>query len=181
MRCIVASLEKPNEMETRLISLQDDGTFPNSRLPVVLYKNGAEDQDDLARFFKRLFKKNNWYNSWKAGIFPYHHYHSITHEVMGVCSGSTVLQLGGESGKQMKIETGDVLIIPAGVAHKNLKEENAVACIGAYPDGRDYDMNYGKAGERPEADKRIALVPLPDGDPLLGAEAGIVKAWRKDV
>jgi len=64
--------------------------------------------------------------------------------VLGVCKGEPLLQLGGENGISLFIQQGDVLIIPAGVAHKNLGKENDLICVGAYPDGRDYDMNYGK-------------------------------------
>lgn len=165
-------------MEPQLITLNDDGVFSNSRLPVVLYKN-AMDTKDLPTVFKQRFKQNNWYNSWEADIFTFHHYHSNTHEVMGVCRGTTTLQLGGGQGEQVTIATGDVLIIPAGVAHKNLREENAVTCIGAYPDGREYGINYGNKGERPETDRRIAAVPVPGYDPLFGKDAGVAGFWKK--
>jgi len=166
-------------MQTQLIHLEDNGIFPNSKLPVVVYRNAFAATEDLRDVFKQYFRQNNWYNFWEAGIFTYDHYHSNTHELMGVCRGSTILQLGGDDGEKVRIEAGDVLILPAGVAHKNLMEENAVTCIGAYPDGRDYDMHYGKSSERPEADKNIASVPLPGYDPLFGKDAGLVKIWEQ--
>ncbi|MFL5811048.1 MAG: cupin [Flavisolibacter sp.] len=161
--------------------VKDDGIFPNNKLPVVYYAAVL----DLPRLFpglyiKKLFSENNWTNNWKQGIFTYHHYHSITHEVLGICSGETLLQLGGENGITLFVEKGDVLIIPAGVAHMNLGEENDISCVGAYPDGKDYDMNYGKPGERPKADQNIALVPLPKMDPVFGTKKGLVKLWRDD-
>lgn len=161
------------------IKLQDDGTFPNSRLPALLYK-GALDIPWLfpAAHVKHLFEKNGWSNSWDAGIFEYHHYHSICHEVLGIYKGHTKLQLGGLEGPQIFIEKGDVLVIPAGVAHKNLGPEHAVGVIGAYPGGRDYDMNYGKPGERPAADQHIKKVPVPDKDPLFGRDQGLFKIWK---
>jgi uncharacterized protein YjlB len=160
--------------------LNDDGTFPNSHLPVLLYK-GVLDLPALfpAAYVENLFKVNHWSNSWKSGIFTYHHYHSITHEVVGVYKGETTLLLGGENGTKVKIEKGDVLIIPAGVAHKNLGDENDVACVGAYPEGKSYDMNYGKTGERPFTDQNIKCVPLPERDPVLGLKGGTSHYWRK--
>src|ERR1700749_4869793 len=99
------------------IVLQDDGIFPNSRLPVLHYK-GVLDIPLLfpATHVQHLFEENGWSNSWDAGIFEYHHYHSITHEVLGIYSGSTTIQLGGEQGQKLTIEKGDVVIIPAGVS-----------------------------------------------------------------
>lgn len=159
--------------------LKDDGTFPNSHLPVLLYKNVL----DFPLFFDaayiiNLFEKNHWSNAWKSGIFTYHHYHSITHEVIGVYKGKTTLLLGGEKGVTITLEKGDVVIIPAGVAHKNMGQEHDVSCVGAYPKGHKYDINTGKEGERPLADTNIALVALPDRDPILGLKGGTEKYWK---
>jgi uncharacterized protein YjlB len=166
----------PDE-EIQQFVLPDDGRFPNSKLPVLLYK-GVLDIPFLfpAVYVKNLFEKNNWYNAWDYGIFEYHHYHSITHEVLGVYKRKTTLLLGGENGIKINIEKGDVLVIPAGVAHKNLGKENDVKVIGAYPNGKDYDMNYGKPGERPRTDQNIAAVPIPSTDPVSGF-GGLTEIW----
>lgn len=155
--------------------VKDDGIFPNNRLPIIFYPSVLE----LPKLFaaasvKKMFTENNW----KQGIYTYHHYHSITHEVIGVCNGETLLQLGGENGITLFVQKGDVLILPAGVAHINLGKENDVTCVGGYPDGRDYDMNYGKPGERPRADHNIASLPLPETDPVFGKKSGLPEIWR---
>jgi uncharacterized protein YjlB len=160
------------------IYCKDNGLFPNSRLPVLLYKNAVKVPLLFpASHIERVFARNNWGNFWQSGIFRFNHYHSTTHEAMAVIQGHTVLLLGGENGQQVKIEKGDLLIIPAGVAHRNLGKENDVKCIGAYPEGREYDMNYGNPGERPKTDNNIAALPVPEEDPLLGRGTGIVKIW----
>jgi uncharacterized protein YjlB len=160
-------------------SLQDNGVFPNSRLPALLYK-GVLDIPLLfpATYVAHLFENNGWSNSWDAGIFEYHHYHSITHEVLGIYSGKTTIQLGGEKGEQVTVEKGDVLVIPAGVAHKNLGGENDVGVVGAYPGGKDYDMNYGEQGERPGTDNNIKAVPIPEKDPVFRSENELIKLWK---
>lgn len=160
--------------------LHDNGIFPNSRLPVLLYKSALQIPFLFpAAFARKRFAANNWKNSWKAGVFTYHHYHSVTHEVLAIIKGKTTLQLGGDSGFKLEVEKGDVLIIPAGVAHKNLGRENNITVVGAYPDGNDYDMNYGKKGERPGTDKNISNVPLPGTDPLYGANGILFNYWKK--
>lgn len=128
-------------------------------------------------YVKTLFGRNNWINAWKYGIYEYHHYHSTTHEVLGAYRGATTLLLGGDGGTTIGFEEGDVLIIPAGVAHKNLGKEKQVKCVGAYPEGRDYDMNYGRPGERPGTDGHIAAVPIPATDPLFGGK-GLTEIWH---
>jgi uncharacterized protein YjlB len=157
----------------------DDGIFPNSVLPVLLYRNVLKLPFLFpGDFIKKIFENNNWSNSWKAGIFTYHHYHSNTHEVLGVYKGKTKILLGGESGNLLEIKKGDVLIIPAGVAHKNLRNENEVGVIGAYPNGKNYDIKYGRKDERPEADINIENVSIPETDPVWGAFSGLVKIWE---
>jgi uncharacterized protein YjlB len=158
--------------------IKDNGVFPNSVLPVLLYKHSL----DLPVFFastalKNLFRKNGWTNSWRNGIYTYHHYHSNTHEVCGVCRGKTQLQLGGDDGVILAAEKGDVIVIPAGVAHKNLGKEKDVICVGGYPNGKNFDMNYGKPGERPVTDNNIASLHVPVTDPVMGANQGVPKIW----
>lgn len=158
--------------------IKDNGAFPNSVLPVVHYMGILH----LPMFFPsrhilQLFQRNGWTNNWKDGIYTFHHYHSTTHEAMGVCKGQTTVRLGGEKGPEVVIGKGDVLIIPAGVAHKNMGGERQVICIGGYPGGREYDMNYGKPAERPQADANIAALPVPATDPVLGADKGVNKFW----
>lgn len=160
--------------------LKDDGVFPNNKLPVILYKRALK----LPLFFtgmqvRKLFQKHHWTNNWRNGIYTYHHYHSNTHEVMAVIKGQTTLLLGGDKGRKVKIEKGDVILIPAGVAHKNLGKEKDVICIGGYPQGKDFDMNYGREGERPQTDKRIAKVKIPRYDPVSGEQGPLHKVWRK--
>ena len=71
------------------------------------------------------------------------------------------------------------MIIPAGVAHKNLNGSADFLCVGAYPEGRDYDMNYGRPEERESAIQNIAAVEVPLTDPVFGTEGPLLDCWRK--
>jgi uncharacterized protein YjlB len=124
------------------------------------------------------FASNNWVNSWRWGVYAFHHYHSNTHEVLGVFSGSAELLLGGDQGQKVKVQAGDVIVIPAGVGHKCIWHDSDFTVVGAYPNGVDQDMNKGKESERPRADEKIASVPFPDEDPLFGKNEGLVKIWK---
>jgi uncharacterized protein YjlB len=167
--------------EPRVITrlLKDAGTIPNSRLPVMVYQ-GALDlpKDDPAAAIETLIHANQWGNDWRNGIFTYHHYHSTAHEALLVFSGSAKVQLGGESGVIETIGAGDVIIIPAGVGHKNLGASSDFHVVGAYPPQQNVDMKYGKPGERPGADENIARVALPTTDPVFGKTGPLLDHWR---
>lgn len=164
-------------MQIETYHFKDDGSIPNNTLPLLVYKFAFPIGESLAEVMEETFASHNWTNSWRNGVFPYHHYHSITHEVLGIYAGSAQVQLGGEQGEKIDVEAGDVIVIPAGVGHKKISASDDFAVIGAYPNGKDYDLMTGKVGERPGADKRIAAVPLPDTDPVLGKEGGIAEYW----
>ncbi|UFH53199.1 cupin domain-containing protein [Spirosoma sp. KNUC1025] len=174
---LTAMTQPDIEPETFLFA--DDGKIPNSKYPLLLYRKVFQATGSVGALgMEERFAVNNWTNFWRDGVFPYHHYHSITHEVLGVYSGSALLQLGGEKGQKVRVQAGDVIVIPAGVGHKKLESSADFGVMGAYPDGRNYDLLRGEPGERPQADKNIAAVPLPATDPLLGKEGGVTEFWK---
>lgn len=160
--------------------LDDDGLFPNnSRCPVIVYKGAlhlhpAAEADAILK----IFESNNWSNGWKDTIYDYDHYHSTTHEVLGVYCGTGDIHLGGPHGVTIELTRGDVLIIPAGVSHRNINSSHDFVCVGAYPEGQTYDMNYGKEEERITAMENIRQVPLPLTDPVYGNEGGLLELWK---
>lgn len=159
--------------------LEENGQFPNNpKLPLLLYKGALHlHPDDEPECILELFEKNGWTNGWKDGIYDYHHYHSNTHEVLGIFCGTAEVQFGGPEGICAELNRGDVVVIPAGVAHRRLNSSGDFLCVGAYPGGRDYDINYGKEGERPAADETIGSVPLPHNDPLYGKNGPVAEHW----
>jgi uncharacterized protein YjlB len=158
--------------------LKDDGVFPNSPLFLLIYKTAFDpEMKDAENIIRNTFEKNDWSNCWKDGIYDYAHYHSITHEVLGVFSGTASVQFGGGRGVTERLSAGDVVIIPAGVAHQCIIGEDKFKCVGAYPGGMDYDIKKGLKGERPEADENIARVPIPDTDPVYGAGSYLTLEW----
>lgn len=160
--------------------LEDNGTFPNSVFPVLFYKSAFQlPNDHSPAIIEKHFANNHWTNSWRDGVYTYNHYHSTSHEVLGIYSGDCHFLLGGDSGIQLLAVKGDVIVIPAGVSHKNIGSTLDFKCVGAYPDGRDFDINSGKAGERPKTDKNIAKLPVPGFDPIHGKTGPLVTIWNK--
>jgi uncharacterized protein YjlB len=153
----------------------------NLHLPVIYYKNVLQLGIDGEAAVKRLFDSNGWKHSWSGGIYTYHHYHSTAHEVLAVISGDCMLELGGEDGTIQKVSKGDVVVLPAGVVHKNVGASADFVCIGAYPDGQEYDMNYCKPEEMEQAKQNIGQVPLPGKDPVFGSNGPVMELWKREM
>ena len=153
----------------------DDGHgFPNSALPLLVYR-GALPPDPVA--MERAFAANGWSNSWRDGIFRYHHFHSIAHEVLGIAAGEVRVAFGGPSGREVAVRAGDVVVVPAGVAHRNMGQSADLLVVGAYPGGSDYDIRRGYPAERAAAARAIAAVPLPGSDPVAGRGGPLPRLW----
>ncbi|MEX2381950.1 MAG: cupin domain-containing protein [Opitutales bacterium] len=168
-----------NEPELETLDLKDDGVIPNSRFPLVHYRQAVRiaAAPDPASIFETLFSQNQWTGSWRNGVYSYHHYHSKAHEVLGVYSGSAQIRFGGESGRTVKVQAGDAVVIPAGVAHKKLEASSDFAVVGAYPTGQSAEIREGKKEERPAADKELQEVPRPALDPLYGESGPLLELW----
>ena len=159
--------------------LKENGHFPNSRVPVLIYQGALNlPANDPAAAIEAVIHTNRWGNDWRNGIFDYHHYHSTAHEALLVYGGSAKVQLGGEGGVSETINAGDVIIIPAGVGHKNLGSTGDFHVVGAYPPDQNVDMKYGRPGERPLADQNIARLVMPATDPVFGGDGPLLEHWR---
>ena len=164
------------ESAVRALVLEDDGSIPNSPLPVLVYPGvltQAQPEAVIARF-----ARHGWRGAWINGIYPFHHYHSTAHEVLGCVAGWARVQLGGPHGVSETLRAGDVVVIPAGVGHKRLDASDDFAVVGAYPSGQRWDLCYGRPEERPQADANLARVPLPTEDPVFGPEGPLRRHWH---
>jgi uncharacterized protein YjlB len=172
-----SNLKVLEPMQPKKFYFVDDGKIPNSKFPLLLYQDVFSQRNaEGAAWLEKTFARYNWTNSWRNGIYSFHHYHSTSHEVLGIYSGEALLHLGGEQGQKLEVRKGDIIVIPAGVGHKNLGGSD-LGVVGAYPDGRSWDINRGLDGERPQTDKNIAALPIPLTDPFLGNNAGLPKIW----
>ena len=157
----------------------DDGHVPNNpRLPLLVYRRVLESGGDAAASCVALFDRNGWTDAWTNGVYSHHHYHSSAHEVLGIAAGWVRVRLGGEAGEMVELCAGDVVVIPAGVAHKNEGASSDLLVVGAYPRGQRPDMCRPGAADDNRALVRIAAVPLPAGDPLFGPSGPLLERWR---
>lgn len=146
------------------------GMLPNSRFPLLVHRSaipGGGVEAVLARF-----RSNGWFNNWRyPGIYDYPHFHSTTHECLGVATGWMALDLFGRGGRRVRLEAGDVVVMPAGVSHSMAESSPDILVVGGYPDGRDWDNmreDHIDEAARRAAVKRIMMLPIPARDPVTG-------------
>jgi len=157
----------------------DDGRVPNNpSLPLIVYRGTVETGARAAAACEALFAKNGWSGGWRNGIYAHHHYHSTAHEVLGIVTGGVRVRLGGESGATVELHAGDVVVIPAGVAHKNEGASPDLLVVGAYPAGKGPDMKGPGARDRERVLANIRSVALPDCDPVYGRSGPLLERWR---
>lgn len=153
-----------------------NGTLYNNPLiPLLVYTNACKAGEGE---LKHMLATHDWTNFWIDSIFSYHHYHSMSHEVLIVLRGSASLQFGGDGGRNLSVSAGDCIIIPAGVAHKCLIADDNFAVLGAYPAAQPYDLVKENELSIDEAEKRIKAVKVPPYDPLYGSDGPLIKNWK---
>lgn len=159
----------------------DDGYVPNNpKLPFVVLPGainfaGSPNPEEV---IEQTFHGNGWGQSWRNGIFPYVHYHSMIHEGLGIARGRAKVRFGGNQGKELDLAPGDVAILPAGTGHHCLWASPDLLVIGAYPKSGRYDLCRGSKAEHDRAVTTIPQVPLPDTDPVFGKDGPLLKLWR---
>ena len=156
----------------------DDGVVPNSRLPLVVYRGALPDGGDRAGACEKMFARHGWPDAWRNGIYPHHHYHSTAHEVLGIARGNARVRLGGEGGQTVELRAGDIVVIPAGVAHKRESASSDLVVIGAYPRGTRPDLCRAEAAAHDGALATTAVVPSPEADPVTGRADPLLDCWR---
>jgi uncharacterized protein YjlB len=151
--------------------------IPNNPSFAVLVYRALPAVSAGADSCRELFADHGWVGSWVDGVFDFHHYHSTSHEVLGVVSGEATLELGGPQGERFEVSAGDVLVLPAGTGHRRASARGGFTVVGAYPRGQeDYDLLRGNdPAEVAAARERIAALGAPPSDPVGGDG---VAGWR---
>jgi uncharacterized protein YjlB len=113
--------------EVLTFQFKDAGEIPNNpHLPLLVYKQAVTLDDNTAAVaFERLFPKGGWYAAWRYGVYPFPHYHSTAHEVLGVYRGAAKIRLGHTTGLTLDGQEADLLRGQAG--ERSTADKNIVA------------------------------------------------------
>jgi uncharacterized protein YjlB len=169
----VALADMVHRGKVATVLFDNDGIVPNHpRWPLIIHRRSVRFRGgfDPATIIDTLFASNGWGRSWRDTIYNFVHYHSQTHEVLGVARGDAVAEFGGIKGKRLKVGAGDIVVLRASPdqGEPELSSRGRLPAIGHCTDTRDLR----------EAMKRIAKVKRPPRDPVHGKQAGIALLWR---
>ncbi|WP_075878732.1 cupin [Vreelandella massiliensis] len=156
--------------ETLYFDSDESSGYPNSPLPVLLYRQviDTRDAEKGATTFENMFKRHGWPPAWRYHLFAFDHFHSTAHEALGIFRGQARARLGGPNGRELTLDAGDVLVLPAGVGHASLEADADFCMVGAYPPGQTPEIERGDPAELAAAKARVAAVAMPEDDPVGG-------------
>jgi uncharacterized protein YjlB len=160
-------------------SMPEIHRLPNrALLPLLVYRGVLPLDGDAAAACEDLFESHGWGSGWRNGIFGYDHFHATAHEVLGIVRGWVRVRFGGDGGVEAEVSAGDVVVVPAGVAHRNLGASRDLLVIGAYPGGQHPDRNTGTP-DAPAIDT-VTRVARPAQDPVYGKAGPLLGAWSAE-
>jgi uncharacterized protein YjlB len=146
--------------------------FPNTSIqakPLIIY-HAVFSNPSASRIEAHLKSVGEVSPQWRYTMFTDSHFHSNTHEVLAIASGSAKCCFGHEGNEgrvEPILEKGDVVIVPAGVGHRLLEDYGGFQMVGSYPKGKSWDMCYGRPGEEEQV-KSIANLDWFQKDPVYG-------------
>ena len=169
-------------IEPQVYHFKDDGRTPNNiALPFLYYPAAVSlaGASDPAAVFEDLFSSHSWRGSWRNGIYSFTHFHTTTHEVLGIAAGEARVQFGGDNGPVVGVKAGDVAVLPAGTGHRRIASSRDLLVVGAYPPGGAYDLRKPGEISLKDAHAAIARVGVPEQDPVDGEDGPLTRLWKR--
>ena len=164
-----------------LFRFKDDGETPNNpSYPLIVYRSAVklDPRYDPAAIFEVMFGAHKWRDSWRYTMYGFNHFHTRTHECLGIARGTLTALFGGARGRKIALKAGDVVVIPAGVGHKHVRQSRNLLIVGAYPaNAGKYDEPRPEEIDHGDALRRIRKVKSPGIDPVYGKGGPLLTKW----
>lgn len=138
----------------------DDWVPNNSQHPVIKFAM-AEGISADSGAMTAMLKQAGWVTQWQAPLYSYQHFHSTSHVLLTVLKGRGRMQLGGDRGEIVSLQTGDIYFLPAGTGQRLMNSSGNFEVLAAYPEGQCWDICRSALSQT--ALKRLSQIPLPSG------------------
>ena len=158
----------------------DDGIVPNSRLPVLIYRRAFDlNKLHVKERLRKVIEENGWTIRLVGDsvVSTHLHYHSWAHEVLVALKGHATLQIGGKKGRDIELNAGDAMAIPAGVAHKRLDKAENFTVASLFLKGVHWNVCTDLPEPYKRAKKEIPRAKMPIADPIYGVDGPLMKYW----
>uniref|UniRef100_A0A6U0FY36 Cupin type-1 domain-containing protein n=1 Tax=Helicotheca tamesis TaxID=374047 RepID=A0A6U0FY36_9STRA len=156
--------------------MDDDGTYPNNQnYPLLLYRSAfhGTERDGI----DTIVSSGEWTRPWVGEVFTFHHYHCTAWEILVCVAGEADVQIGGPKGPVVKFFSGDVALIPPGLAHTQIQDCNGFTLLGSYPkEGFSGTIDTLRGAPTEEQRANIKACVTPETDPVLGLN--LADLWK---
>lgn len=169
---MAASLTPLNTLKVSKHQILAFQKIPNTSIqskPLMIY-HSAFPQAGASQIESHLSNVGVVVPQWRYTMYSDTHFHSTSHEVLAIASGSARCCFGGEHNSdrvEPVLEKGDVVIVPAGVGHRLLEDYGGFQMVGSYPTGYNWDMCYGSDAEKAKVEA-ITKLGWFKRDPVYG-------------
>jgi uncharacterized protein YjlB len=148
----MAALTPPNALRVTTKQIPPFQKIPNTSIqqkPLLIYHSAFRNAG-ASHIEDHLRKVGVVSPQWRFTMYSDTHFHSTSHEVLVIASGSAKCCFGGEENQgryEPVLQSGDVVVLPAGVGHRLLEDYGGFQMVGSYLNGHNWDMCYGREGE----------------------------------
>lgn len=173
----------PNPLSSLRVSkhlIPAHGLIPNTSIqskPLLIYHSAFPTSASASSIESHVTSVGVVDPQWRYTMYSTTHFHSTTHEILCISSGKAKLCFGGEENPkkvEAEVQKGDVVIVPAGTGHRLLEDqEGGFQMVGCYPKGKNWDMCYGKEGEKKKIEG-IKSLGWFEKDPIYGDKGPVL-------
>ena len=138
---MAAKLTPLKDLKVLTHQIPAHGLTPNTSLqhkPLLIYRSAFPPTSASASSIEsHLSSVGVVTPQWRYTMYSTSHFHSTSHEVLGIAAGKAKLCFGHEDNPKRVEEVlgrGDVIVVPAGVAHRLLEDLEGgftMVCLGA--------------------------------------------------